>query len=284
MKSSVLYQFFLIVICVLGISQAMAQTSTFIKQVNVNVTTKVELTDASNQPLKIGGLYRVRMSVITTGTKTGIEYLAWYDAPTSTWKIRLVTAAGLSSNHPMLEVENNVVKVFTNHANMYAVKVFVEFYDTGNGNTVPYLFGSSFQWQRYGANLYYMDGKVGIATDSPKELLSVNGNIQAKEIKVTTTTADWPDYVFAGDYQLPTLKETAKFIEENKHLPGVPKAAEIERNGLSLGEMNKILMQKVEELTLHLIEKDKQLDEQNKSLGEVLERLEKLEKIVVNKF
>lgn len=259
MKRKELYLFFLTLICILGISESMAQTSTFIKQVSVNLTTKVELTDASNQPLKIGGLYRVKMSVITTGTRTGVEYLVWYDAPTSTWKIRLVTAAGLSSNHPILEVENNVVKVFTNHATLYSVKVFVEFYDTGNGNAVPYLFGSSFQWQRYGANLYYMDGKVGIATDSPKELLSVNGNIQAKEIKVTTTATDWPDYVFADEYQLPSLKETAEFIKENKHLPGVPKAKEIEENGLSLGEMNKILMQKVEELTLHLIDKDNEI-------------------------
>lgn len=268
MKRKELFQFLLTMVCVLGISQAMAQTATFIKQVGVNLTTKVELTDASNQPLKIGGLYRVKMSVVTTGTKTGVEYLVWYDAPTSTWKIRLVTAAGLSSNHPMLEVENNVVKVFTNHANLYAVKVFVEFYDTGNGNVVPYLFGSSFQWQRYGANLYYMDGKVGIATDSPKELLSVNGNIQAKEIKVTTTATDWPDYVFADGYQLPSLKETARFIEENKHLPGVPKAAEIEANGLSLGEMNKILMQKIEELTLHMIDKDKRIEALEKKLNQ----------------
>jgi len=254
-------------------TRLMAQSATFIKHVSVNATTKVELTDASNQALKAGGLYRVKMSVVSTGTNTGAEYLVWYEAPTSTWKTRMVSAAGLSSNHPMLEVENNIVKVLTSHANLYTVKIFVEFYDTGNGNSVPYLFGSSFQWQRYGANLYYMDGKVGIATDSPKELLSVNGNIQAKEIKVTTTATDWPDYVFADGYELPTLKETAKFIEKNKHLPGVPKASEIAENGLSLGEMNKILMQKVEELTLHLIEKDKKIESQDK-------RLEKLEGII----
>jgi len=114
-------------------------------------------------------------------------------------------------------------------------------------------------------------GNVGIGTISPKEKLSVNGKIRAHEIKVETT--NWPDYVFTDGYQLPTLKETAEFIDKNKHLPGVPKAAEIEENGLSLGEMNKILMQKVEELTLHLIEKDKKIENQDK-------RLEKLEEIV----
>lgn len=109
-----------------------------------------------------------------------------------------------------------------------------------------------------GDHLYVAhNGRVGIGTSAPKETLSVNGKIRAHEVKVETT--NWPDYVFADGYQLPSLKETAKFIEENKHLPGVPKAAEIEENGLSLGEMNRILMQKVEELTLHLIHKDNEM-------------------------
>jgi len=101
-------------------------------------------------------------------------------------------------------------------------------------------------------------GNVGIGTNAPTEKLSVNGKIRAQEIKVET--ANWPDYVFAEGYQLPSLEETAKFIKENKHLPGVPKASEVEENGLSLGEMNRILMQKVEELTLHMIEKDKRIE------------------------
>lgn len=108
-------------------------------------------------------------------------------------------------------------------------------------------------------------GFVGIGTSKPKEALSVNGNIRAREVKVET--ANWPDYVFADGYQLPSLKETAEFIEENKHLPGVPKAAEIEANGLSLGEMNKILMQKIEELTLHMIDKDKRIEALEKILN-----------------
>ena len=98
-----------------------------------------------------------------------------------------------------------------------------------------------------------------------KGKVEVNGNIRAKEIKVET--ANWPDYVFAEGYQLPSLQETARYIEANKHLPGVPKAAEIEQNGLSLGEMNKILMQKIEELTLHMIDKDKRIEALEKKLN-----------------
>lgn len=97
-------------------------------------------------------------------------------------------------------------------------------------------------------------GYVGIGTTNPKEMLSVAGNIQAKKVKVTTNTSDWPDYVFDAGYQLPTLAETAAYVKEHKHLPGIPAAAEVERDGQDLGEMNKLLLKKIEELTLHLIE------------------------------
>ena len=118
-------------------------------------------------------------------------------------------------------------------------------------------------------------GNVGIGTISPQELLSVKGNIRAHQIKVETT--NWPDYVFNDDYQVPTLVETEKFIKENGHLPDVPKAEEVEKEGYSLNDMDKILLKKVEELTLILIDKDKQLKEQNDTLKDVLVRLKQLE-------
>ncbi|WP_410222295.1 hypothetical protein [Pedobacter sp.] len=122
---------------------------------------------------------------------------------------------------------------------------------------------------------YSTDGNVGIGTTTPQEKLSVNGKIRAKEIKVET--ANWPDYVFNDSYRLTDLKETAEFIKKNKHLPGVPSAAEAEKEGIELGEMNKVLLKKIEELTLHLIEKDKQLENQLILNKEIVKRLEKLE-------
>lgn len=89
--------------------------------------------------------------------------------------------------------------------------------------------------------------------------LSADGKLFAKEVKVTLT--DWPDYVFGEGYALPTLEQTEEYIKDNGHLPGVPSAVEIEEQGLNLGEMNKILMQKVEELTLQVIELNKQVKE-----------------------
>ncbi len=112
-------------------------------------------------------------------------------------------------------------------------------------------------------------GNVGIGTAFPAEKLSVNGKIRAHEIKVEIT--GWSDFVFAKDYKLPTLQETEKHIKEKGHLPGIPSAEEVEKNGVELGDMNKKLLQKIEELTLYLIEKDKKI-------RVIEERLDKIDK------
>ena len=105
------------------------------------------------------------------------------------------------------------------------------------------------------------NNNVGIGTLNPIHELSVNGTIQAKELIVTTLAADWPDFVFDPEYKLTSLHELDKYIESEKHLPGVPSANEISERGIKVGEMNAILLQKVEELTLYVIELQKQIDE-----------------------
>lgn len=72
---------------------------------------------------------------------------------------------------------------------------------------------------------------------------------------------NWPDYVFKNDYQLLNLYETEEYVYTNGHLPGVPSAQEVENDGVNVGEMNKVLLEKVEELTLHIIDLQKQVDE-----------------------
>lgn len=102
------------------------------------------------------------------------------------------------------------------------------------------------------------NGNVGIGTASLGEKFSVEGKIRAREIKVES--AFWPDYVFEEHYPIVSLKNLDLYIRENKHLPGMPTAKEVAANGIELGEMNKKLLEKIEELTLHLIEKDKKMD------------------------
>ncbi|TCC97703.1 hypothetical protein [Pedobacter hiemivivus] len=110
-------------------------------------------------------------------------------------------------------------------------------------------------------------GNIGIGTLLPAEKLSVNGKIRAHEIKVET--ANWPDYVFTKSYQFPTLRETEAYIKEKGHLPGIPSAAEVKANGIDLGEMNAKLLQKIEELTLHLIALEKKNEIQQKEIDEL---------------
>jgi hypothetical protein len=89
-------------------------------------------------------------------------------------------------------------------------------------------------------------------------LLDVAGPIRANEIDVNTTGAD---FVFEKDYQLKSISELEQFINKNKHLPDIPSANEVQKNGVELGKMNTILLQKIEELTLYIIELQKQVEE-----------------------
>lgn len=106
-------------------------------------------------------------------------------------------------------------------------------------------------------DLFITDSGVGIGTLTPKSTLAVNGTITAKRIKVTQT--DWADYVFHKDYQLPPLAAVENYVNKHQHLEGIPSAAEVEKEGIDVGEMNKKLLAKVEELTLYLIEQNKKI-------------------------
>lgn len=123
------------------------------------------------------------------------------------------------------------------------------------------------------ANSLYIKagGNVGIGTTTPGAKLAVNGKIECKEVEVFL--AGWPDYVFDEDYNMKTLAEVEFYINEHKHLPGVPSENEIVSNGSNLGEMDAIMMQKIEEITLYLIQQDKEiqaLKEENQKLKELI--------------
>lgn len=119
----------------------------------------------------------------------------------------------------------------------------------------------SSQWANNGSNINFTaNGVVSIGTaNSPFGYkLAVGGKIVAEEV-VVKLQANWPDYVFEEDYKMMSLDELKLFIKTNKHLPGVPTALEIKNDGLSVGEINKVLLEKIEELTLHLIELEERL-------------------------
>jgi hypothetical protein len=152
-------------------------------------------------------------------------------------------------------------------------------------------------WSNSGANNYLVLqpswGNTGVGTYTPNAKLHVNGTtgilvggnnariatgysvsvdgkIMAEEVTVQNSTA-WPDYVFANEYKLMPLDELERSINQNKHLPNIPAAAEVEKNGIMLGDMNRKLMEKVEELTLYIIE----LNKKNEALAKRVQQMER---------
>lgn len=123
------------------------------------------------------------------------------------------------------------------------------------------------------------NGNVGIGISNPINKLDVNGVIHAKEVKVDLQ--NWPDYVFEKEYKLNSLEEIERHISEKGHLPNIPSAEEVIKNGINLGDINVKLLEKIEELTLYSIEQNKQikkLQEENKALQSQSEKIERLEK------
>lgn len=175
----------------------------------------------------------------------------------SRFRIRAVDIGGVHDQGIVISIKvrsinvNNGWTALTNSGNDLSVTKFLAM-----TNDWSLYVGNNFSYD--GANIAIKavaSGNVGIGTTEPKEKLSVNGKVRAHEIKVEIS--NWPDYVFEKSYQLPTLLDTEKHIKQKGHLPGIPSAAEVKTNGVDLGEINAKLLQKIEELTLHLIEQDK---------------------------
>ncbi len=112
------------------------------------------------------------------------------------------------------------------------------------------------------------DGRVGIGTTNTNGYkLAVEGTIGAREVNVNTST--WSDYVFNDDYRLPSLKEVERYIKEHRHLPEVPTATEVEEKGVNVGEMNALLLKKIEELTLYMIEQERKMGVMQKQIDDL---------------
>jgi hypothetical protein len=112
----------------------------------------------------------------------------------------------------------------------------------------------------------HLNSKLSIGTSNTTHQLNVNGTIRSTEVIVES---GWADYVFGDDYQLSPLHVVEKFIECNGHLPNVPTAAEIKENGLKLSEMQTKMMEKIEELTLYIIDQEKRIDKLSKEINQL---------------
>ena len=155
---------------------------------------------------------------------------------------------GASSNGDALWLSR-----FNNGANQTELRVNIG--DDPGQNQDMFVIGTH-SWNGGAWNPFFAvqaAGNVGIGTTTPDAKLAVKGTIHSTEVKVDLNVQG-PDYVFAPTYNLPTLESIKTYIDQNKHLPEVPSAKEMEANGINLGDMNMLLLKKIEELTLYVIE------------------------------
>ncbi len=126
-----------------------------------------------------------------------------------------------------------------------------------------------------------ISGKLGIGIETSDfsigdHKLYINGSILAKEVKVNLKS-NWSDFVFDEEYNLQNLEELEQYIEKENHLPDVPSDSEIQKGGVNLSEMNAILLQKIEELTLYIIEQNKEQQKLKDQINNLELRIKELE-------
>lgn len=217
-----------------------------------------------------GGAHTGLFNVLKNGTANFNGTLQWFP---SSYKRGI---AGRSSAY--LEVYGN--DGFATGAGMVLGangSVFdgeIKFIAGGNTSTSNAFTLSQYNNGAYTPLMYVRkDGKMVIGNADPNTpfdyKLYVEKGILTSRVKVAMPGSDWSDYVFAEDYQLMPLNEVAQFIATNKHLPSIPSAEEVDKDGIDLGAMDARLLQKIEELTLYVIELQKQNEHQQAQIEDL---------------
>ncbi len=171
-------------------------------------------------------------------------------------------------NHSKLLIRSNTVKtgVFAHEGDQFGLM------GTESEHDLRFMAG----YAKYAMTIK-TNGNVGIGTYNPVSKLTVAGDIRAREIKVEANAG--ADFVFAPDYRLRTLTEVEQFITANKHLPDIAPADSMVQNGVNTGEMQIQLLQKIEELTLYVIEQEKRNDRLEKQVEMQQKQIEELKSI-----
>lgn len=127
------------------------------------------------------------------------------------------------------------------------------------GSSGGYGFLSSFPDRQFKAF-------VALNRETDEEVFVVKGDGHVYAQEITVALAPFPDYVFESEYKLMSINQVEDYISINSHLPNIPSAKEIEKNGIGVGELQTLQMEKIEELTLYIIQLQKQIDELNKKI------------------
>lgn len=186
-------------------------------------------------------------SLVTGSTK--YRSFKFFDFPQSNYNTKPTVYLGIEDRNDMGRFRFEAETAGTTNLRMFnkSQLEIMQVYEDGNDNVTMTL---------PKANSFLGIGTTSFTDGTDTYRLAVKGAIRADRVKVYTT---WADFVFEDNYQLPTLQEVEQHIKQNGHLKDIPSAKEVEQNGIELGEMNKKLLQKVEELTLYVIEMNKEL-------------------------
>jgi hypothetical protein len=214
----------------------------------------------TNGNINFGTRGNIRMSLSPEG-RFGIGI----QDPVSKFQIASGSEASLNSHgYMMLGNENSTNLLIDNNeilarSNGAASNLYLQ--DAGGNVYIgePSPFTSTHRLGVNGHTVITGNLRVGNEPAPSGYRMAVDGKIICTELMVRLV-ANWPDYVFANDYKLRKIDEVEEFILKNNHLPGIPSAKEMEKAGMNLGEMQKLQMEKIEELTLYVIELKKEIE------------------------
>lgn len=244
----------------------------------------------TNPAVPVGDNPQVRLHIngdgnVGIGTTTPSKNLTIANNNSSSFRLETTNAptayfTELTSNYDAAErfsIQSGVTKMFGNKAilsNGYSQTYMNDYYDLlfTTGVTSPSLSNVRM--------IINNSGNVGIGiTNVPTDYrLAVAGNIICERVVVKLQSSGWPDYVFTPSYHRASLSEVEKYINQNHHLPNIPSAKEVAERGIDVGSMNTKFMEKIEELTLYLIEQNKKLEFLEKKNAELENAIKNIKK------
>ncbi|MEH3112268.1 hypothetical protein [Pedobacter terrae] len=190
-----------------------------------------------------------------TGSNTSYDFIIWLKGGGTTYYVK----SDAVQNPRIFDGVQNALPYQEINGPAHSFKTSIDSYVNSSGKSDEGTIYSR------SSGLNYLNGNLGLGTTDTKGFkLAVNGKIRAQELKVEAT--NWPDYVFDKGYKVGTLEALEGYIKANKHLPDIPSAKDVKENGIELGEMNKLLLKKIEELTLHMISQQKEINELKKKV------------------